>query len=347
MGRVARSLLGISSEEVTFERRGFRPTPSSIREHLEEVGRSFVTGYLAALEDGRAKPLTRRLDAVAPRYRGFAYEGAAMGLGLGDFFASVLLPWRRPRLSAFLAGPGAPHTYLMHVGAGWALARAPLSVEALSSRLDPVLRWLSLDGWGFHQGYFHPAETVVAGRLPRRLRRWVDGRGDPYALRAFDQGVGRSLWFVEGAAVEEIAVTIARFPPARRADLWSGAGLACAYAGGVGPEAVERLGRLAGPYRPHLAQGAAFAAEARRSAGHPTPETETACQLLCGVSAETAAAVSRDLGRDLPPERPGEPAFEVWRRRIQDHFRHHFRAQSNVQEVQPWAATPASSRATA
>lgn len=339
MGRLARHLLGISPEEVRFDRRGFRDPGPPVRGHLEEVGRSFVGGYLAALEDGRAEALALRLDRTPPRYRGFAYEGAAMGLALTDFFAGMLQPRRSPRLVEFLAGPGAPHTYLVHVGAGWALARAPLAIDGLFARLHPVQRWLTLDGWGFHQGYFHPAETCRGQRLPRRLCRWAEGRGDAYALRAFDQGVGRSLWFVEGAGVEEIAAAIAAFPEPRRGDLWSGVGLACAYAGGVDRSAVERLRELAGPGRPQLAQGATFAAEARRSAGNPTEETEMACRVLCGGSAEAAAARTEQASRDLPPDRPGEPVFEIWRRRIQDRF-----IEEIEEEVDTCPATPAPAR---
>lgn len=302
-------LLGISPDEVSFARRGFTCRDEAVRLHLEEVGRAFVAGYTAALEEPAVDALARRLEAM-PRARwGFAYEGAAMALTLLDFFT----PWRRSHLQALIDGPGRPHTYLVHVGLGWALARLPVRLAPALERLDPLLRWLTLDGFGFHQGFFHHRRTVEGRQaVPRRVRG--------YGRRAFDQGLGRSLWFVRGADVEAIARTVATFPEPRRADLWSGVGLGCAYAGGIDRASVERLGEAAGVYRPSLAQGAVFAAKARHLAGNLVPATELACQVLCGCSAAEAAAVSDQAGRDLPPdgEEGGLPAFELWRRRIQE-----------------------------
>jgi hypothetical protein len=177
--------------------------------------------------------------------------------------------------------------------------------------MDPLLGWLAADGYGFHEGYFHPRRFVESRALPPR----VSG----YARRAFDQGLGRSLWFVHGADPARIAAAIARFAAPRRADLWSGAGLACAYAGGSGPRETAALASMAGPCRPALAQGAAFAAGARERAGNPAPHTELACLTLCGCSAAAAAAVTDTALQGLAPV--GDlPAYEAWRLRIQQHF---------------------------
>lgn len=309
LGTIRVALLGISEDEVSFERRGFLDPGTGIREHLEGVGRQFVTGYTAALETGGVSRLESRLESVPAALRGFAYEGAAMALALLDFF----LPWRS-RVGELLSGAGDPHTYLVHVGAGWALARLPGSPERFLARLrHPQRRWLAMDGYGFHQAYFHPRETVEDQEIPRRVHE--------YFRRAFDQGVGRCLWFVRGAQVDVIAETVDRFAEHRHGDLWSGVGLAATYAGGVDLAAIERLTRLCGPHRAELAQGSVFAAEARRRAGNLTPATERACEVLTGVSAEEAAAWSRDCGEELPPDRPQEPGFEVWRQRIMEVWR--------------------------
>ncbi|HEX9941410.1 MAG TPA: DUF1702 family protein [Thermoanaerobaculia bacterium] len=305
-----RRLFGISPEETSFARRRFRGEAAAVRERLEQVGLCFVQGYNAALEDDRPLPLAARIEEEVEReFRGFAYEGAGMALALLD----ALTPGRRNRLSRFLAGPGDAHAYIIHIGAGWILARLPLSPERLLARLaDPVLRWLALDGYGFHEGFFRWPRAVVRQEVPRKLRG--------YARQGFDQGLGRSLWFVDGADVRLIPRTIGAFPAARRAGLWSGVGLACGYAGGRTRAEVEELRRAAGPWAPQLAQGVAFAAKARERAGNPAAPTELACQVICGMSAAGAAAVTDAALAGLPADRPGEPAFEVWRRRIQEHF---------------------------
>jgi len=305
MGRLARTLFGISDDEVSFERRGFRGADEPQREHLETVGGSFVTGYRAGLAEDRLEALATRLDAVASDFRGFAYEGAAMALTLRD----ALRPWRK-RVPAYLAGPAAAHTYLAHVGVGWALARLPGGPERHAARMDRVLGWLVLDGYGFHHGFFGWPRAVSRQIVPPGL--------GAYARRVFDQGLGRSLWFVEGAGVERIAGTIAAFAPVRRSDLWSGVGLACAYAGGVPRTAVESLRTLAGRDQPALAQGAAFAALARVAADNVAPWTELACEVLCGGTAAETAALANGVGARLSDDDRTPSKYELWRRGVQE-----------------------------
>lgn len=300
-------LFGIAPEEATFARRGFRESDLGARRRLEEVGSTFLQGYHMALEEDQPEALADRLNAVPAELRGFAFEGAAMALALLDRLA----PWRRNRWPTFVRGPGAAHVYMVHVGLGWVLARLRRRVEPVLARLDPLLGWLVIDGYGFHEGYFHWRRSVQAQAVPSRLAG--------YARRVFDQGLGRSLWFVEGADVPRLASTLATFPEERQPDLWSGVGLACAYAGSLEETALKALRELAGPYQPQLAQGAAFAAKARQRAGNPAAHTERACVVLCCLSASAAAALTDAALEHLPSAGP-EPVYEVWRCRIQAHF---------------------------
>jgi hypothetical protein len=305
--RLRKRVLGISPAEASFARRGFRSSDPLARRHLEQIGYTFLQGYYAALEHDEPAELAIRLGAIEAGLRGFAFEGAAMGLALLDY----LTPWNKRRVDTFLNGPGAEHLYMVHVGIGWALARLPGRIERALAGMDSLLRWLALDGYGFHAGYFEWHRYVEGRMLPRRL--------SGYAWRAFDQGLGRSLWFVEGADVNRIPATIVAFPPSRQGDLWSGVGLACAYAGGVERPALEALWEAAGHYRPDIAQGVAFAAKARELAGNPTAHTEMACLALCGMTAHAAASVTDSALRHLPPDH-AIPAYEVWRQRIRAQF---------------------------
>ena len=305
--RTRRAVFGISPEEVLVTRRGFHVVETSTVSRLERVGTEFLRGFHAALEDASGAVLASRLNReVEPEFRGFAFEGAGMALMLLD-----RLHLERNSLADFLAGPGDPHKYMVIVGAGWAFARLPwlrARLDRAMAPLDPVLRWLAVDGYGFHEGYFHWPESIGRCRLPRG----VTG----YAVRAFDQGLGRSLWFVQGIQPEPVAAAIARFPSSRHADLWSGVGLACTYAGGADRPAILRLRELAGAYVNNLAQGASFAAEARIRAGNPVQHSDLVCHLVCGMSAEEAAAIPREELSGLPADGQ-EPAYEVWRQRIQ------------------------------
>jgi enediyne biosynthesis protein E3 len=305
LGRVRRRFLGLSTAEASFARRGFIASEEESRQRLEQIGVTFLSGYHAALEETRFDPLARRLSAVDAEFRGFAFEGAAMGLGLLDYFT----PWRKNRWRTFTERLGEPHIYMMHVGLGWALARLRRSVTSHLAQLDPLLGWLVVDGYGFHSGYFNWPRYIERREIPSRL--------DDYSRRVFDQGLGRSMWFVKGADVAMVASTINAFPFVRRDDLWSGVGLACAYAGGCGPAAIESLRTAASEHLPALAQGVAFAAKTRQRAANLNAHTETVSRVICGLSANDVAAITDTALEGLHKE--GElPAYEEWRRRIRN-----------------------------
>lgn len=326
LGRFRRMILGTSPREVTFARRGFRAGEPDARRRLERVGACFLHGFHTALMLNDPWDIASELEAVEQEDLGFAYEGAAMAIAMLDH----LLPWRiynesemaatmfdhflpclERRLSGFINGPGAAHVYMVHVGVGWALARLRLRIEPTLASLHPLLKWLVIDGYGFHEGYFHWRRSVRRGMVPSELTG--------YARRAFDQGVGRSLWFVDGAAVPLIEQTVRSFHRDRHADLWSGVGLAATYSGAADSQSLAALRDACDSYGPALAQGAAFAAKARQLAGIPADHTEAACEILCGMSANEAAAVTDAALGDLPGAGP-LPKYEVWRTAIQRHF---------------------------
>ena len=302
-------LFHISESETTFRRRGFPSGLPIAQSHLEEVGRFFLLGYHAAVDWGISKSLTESLAQVDSEYQGFSYEGAAMGLGLLD----ALSIGKKSRWKTFVDGPGQPHKYVVHVGLGWVVARLPWlrsRPEKFISHLDPLLKWLVLDGYGFHEGYFHWKKwSPESGRRPN-----FSG----YAARAFDQGLGRCLWFVSCADAVRAANLIERFEPDRQRDLWSGVGLACAYAGKPNAEELEFLMRSAGPHVSHFRQGITFGAEARELAGIPTEHTERTCQVACGMSASEAARMTYAAIPPITNDSSIVPAYETWRSQIRE-----------------------------
>lgn len=300
-------LLKIDPREAEFSRRGFNCSSPEVRDHLERIGRTFLRGYHAALSGPNQQKLATVLDEIELEYRGFGYEGAAMALVLLD----AVTPWKQ-RFADFLVGAGRNHIYMLHVGAGWGFARLPWVRRRIESEIrgfDPVLRSLAIDGFGFHEGYFH---------WQKRLQSKISALS-PQGRHIFHQGLGRSLWFVKGADPAEIARTIGSFAFAYQADAWSGIGLACAYAGGIDRSEIEKIYWYAAPFRAALAQGAAFAAKTRLRAGNPVPYTEAACAIFCNMSAEKAAALCDEtLSRvDLHYSCP----YQYWRELLQERLR--------------------------
>jgi enediyne biosynthesis protein E3 len=308
MGRLARKIFNLAGDERAFLRSLSGGPDGPMRRRMEEIARSFSEGCHAALEEPRPGPLAARLARLEPELQGFAYEGAGLGLALLD----ATTPWRLHRLRDFIAGEGSPQSYMLHVGSGWIMGRLPVSRRRFLATLDPLLRWFTFDGLGFHDAFFHGRRLIERALPPRRI--------SGFALRPFDVGVGRRLWLVPGPDVSSIAPLVAAFPASRHSDLWTGVGEACAFAGGRDAAAIEEVLQAAGPHGPCLALGAAFSAEVRARAGIPSPHTDLACRLLCRMDAAAAAEVARESLTNLPPD--GEvPAWEIWRQRVRERFR--------------------------
>jgi enediyne biosynthesis protein E3 len=309
-----RRLLTPSTSQTLLSVRGFHVKDAQSRELLESVGGHFLQGYGYAAESARGRHAEVGLEGVPSRFRGFAYEGAAMGFAMVDGF------FGGHRLAQFLEGRAQDHLYMSYVGIGWAMARLP-RFRWPRLEFDPLLRWLVLDGYGFHQAYFRTRRYIRECYREERFPWPADDPGG-YAGRAIDQGIGRALWFVAGTDPAQAAIEIGRFPQARRPDLFAGVGLAATYAGGATSAELRELLRLAAPYRCELAQGAAFAAEAAKHAGIDAPHAEIGTRVFCDATVTQAAKVvintMPDARTAATPSDP--PAYEVWRRRIAAEF---------------------------
>lgn len=310
-GRLRCRIFLPDQSEVKFERRGFWAPDSTRQANLEKVGTIFLEGFAYGMGGQSIPEMESSLEMVEPAFRGFAYEGCSMALGVRDGIAPLGGHW----VSDSLASRGAAHIYMAYIGVGWAMARLPrMRWRAIEPR-DPLLRWLVLDGYGFHQAYFRTSQY-----LDGQYQAPIPGWRSEYANRVVDQGIGRALWFANGSDVAHVADAIGKFAPARRADLWSGAGLASVYAGGVDAGELADMVRLAGEYRSHAAQGAVFAAAARLLPDLVTPGTELGVKVHCGMSVQEAAALSDEARLDLPETDDPVPAYEVWRERIRARF---------------------------
>lgn len=293
-----------------LDKRGFHEKDPVTRELLETIGQKFLAGFAYAAQARSPADAEQRLEEVPRQFRGFAYEGAAMSFTILD----AMPLGGKGRLAGFLDGRGNDHIYMAYVGIGWAMARLPRFLWAKISAPDPLLRWLVLDGYGFHQAYFR-TRRYVHERYQDPGFGWPPDGPSWYASRVIDQGIGRAMWFVGGADAGLVATMIDTFPAVRQPDLYSGAGLAATYAGGADEEELRLLRRRAGAQASQVAQGSAFAAKARVRANLVVPHTAVATQVFCGMTPAEAARVTDEVRPDEPVE--GDlPAYEVWRQRI-------------------------------
>jgi enediyne biosynthesis protein E2 len=316
LGTMRRFVFTPSFDKVTFDGRGFLRPPAAVATALESIPQSVILGFEFGIACPGLPEIERRLLLLAEDLRGFGYEGATMALTIRD----VMGGGKRRLTERLLRGPGAPHTFLAFIGIGFAMARLPRRLWAkvvpdlTGVPYFPAMTWLAVDGYGFDRAYFDTKRWLRPDYRPSPYP-W---QGEPeYFLRVLDQGFGRALWFIHGADTDRVVEALRRFPAARHADLWSGVGLAAAFAGGAEQASLEKLGTISGEYLPEVAQGAVFAAKARVQAGNTTPHTEMAVRAWCGMSMTEASALADESSQRAVGERI---PYEAWRQNTRRYF---------------------------
>jgi hypothetical protein len=319
LGTLRRLALTPKLRTVTFAHRGFPGAESPAAQHLESVPQSVICGFEWGIEHRRLWDVERRLETVSPDNRGFAYEGAAMAYAVRDAMAGG----RGTRTKELLEGPGLPHIFLTYIGIGFAMARLPrvlwrnIMPDLEGVPFFPTMSWLAVDGYGFDRAYFH-TRHVIDEQRPFKPYPWT-GRAD-YFPRAADQGVGRALWFIHGALPDRVAAAVDAFAPGRRADLWSGVGLAATFAGGCPADGLASLRDAAGGYADEVALGSVFAATARTAAGHVPEHSALAVEVFTGGPVADAVTLAATTAVESGEGPGGSPTYELWRERIRTHF---------------------------
>lgn len=315
---VRRSLLAPSLHSVGFAARGFGPCADEARARLEPVPRAVVCGFEWGMESRDLAEVEHRVDLVSVEHRGFVYEGVAMAYTV----RAAMAGGRPHQLRDLLLGPASQHIFLTYIGIGFAMARLPrvlwskIMPDLAPCPYHPTMSWLAVDGYAFDRAYFDTRRWIGQQRRPAP-HPWLGSR--EYFPRAFDQGVGRALWFVHGADPAAVTAAVDRFDADRRADLWSGVGLAATFAGGCGPDGLAELRRRSETAHAELALGAIFALKARSYAGHVPEHTEHAVAALAGVDVADGLAIAD--ATEVDPELTGDAAaYEAWRTRIRARF---------------------------
>lgn len=290
-----------SFEEVTTQKRGFEVDDVYFKKHIEGIGRAFVTGYNTSLIDNNPKITNESLNQnIENKLLGFAFEGAAMGLVINDFFNPLNRGFEN-----FLS-VAHKHEYMLYVGAGWAVVRLPFKRMLINKLKRNILHSLVYDGIGFHEGYFNWRRSIVDKKIPKYLKK--------NEYKFYYQGLGRSLWFVLGGNAKKINQTINSFDCDKKEDLWSGVGLAATYAGGR-EDTLFPLKELSKDYYPCLAQGSTFASKARLRADNVTVQNKYACKIFCDMTIEEAAKITDDCLNEMDL-----PDYSLWQSKIKKVF---------------------------
>lgn len=299
-------VLKISYDAVLVKNRGFQVRDNGVKELLEQIGTTFLDGYHAVLKD--PVNFISQLELVPLEFRGFAYEGVGMAVKLLDFFRFN----GRNSFQYFTQHEGEAHSYMVHIGAGWSYAKLPVFPKRDFQRQHPVYKWLIVDGIGFYYGYFHWESIRNRTKPPRKIK------AGSYMENAFYQGLGRSLWFVFGADLEAVSTSIKDFPSNFHNDLWSGVGLASAYAGGLKPASYSDIRNFAGDNLAAYLQGVAFANTARKEARTPAVHTAMTSLAMCNMNPVQITNLTYESLKEAKNMQNQIPTYQNWRTTLQN-----------------------------
>ncbi|MFC7592941.1 DUF1702 family protein [Nonomuraea antimicrobica] len=287
--------------ESDLGRRRFRLRGGAARTVFTNAERSYVFGYNAVMSRE-----VEKVEEIREEQRPFGYEGAAAACTVLD----LLTLTRGRRLHELLAGPAQHHRHAAYLGAGRGYALLRLRPVWGARRAHPLLRWLAVDGFGFQWSLTRADRMVGQRTMPDLFTR--------AHCAVFDQGLGRLLWYHDGAAPDDVAARIGGYPAVRRADLWSGVGFAATYTGGAEPEELWWLTEHAAAdgFRAYLAQGCAFAAAARLRSGALPDHGTRAVAILAGTEPDEAASWTDQALIALGHEAHTHDDFQTWQSHI-------------------------------
>jgi len=240
--------------------------------------------------------LIDHLESSENEFRSVAYEAASMELAIADLSGGTELKnWQ-----LFAQKNSVKHSAQIHAGLGWALAQQNKPLFEIPEKIIPLERGRVLDGYGYYDGMFRQRQTIKNKKIPEGI--------DSVSLHAYDQGVGRSLWYISQGETDKLKSMITVFPATRHPALWRGIGVATAYVGGFNETDLNSVFSLASDNQVSLMIGICLAARARSKAGAMTHDTEMACNICCKMSATKAA----ELTIKAEPDTHDANAYAGW-----------------------------------
>jgi hypothetical protein len=186
---------------------------------MEEIRQTFLQARSVTASAESVAGLLEALGKTNAPYRPVAHEGAAMELALKDFSTnSDLSLW-----NSFLTKS---ETYLIshaHIGLGWAVAHQEISPSPVLVNMRSMMKFYFFDGWGYYDGTFKQRHAIRNKKMPEAL--------DQKHLHAYDQGIGRSIWYSCLGKIDRVKEVISSFTAERQKDLWRGIGIGCSFVG--------------------------------------------------------------------------------------------------------------------
>lgn len=252
---------------------------NSIASKIESIFAIFQMAQQDACSIDDVDELIKKLETTETEFLSVAYEGAAMELALKDFSeGDNITKWNA------LLEKSKKHACQIYIGMGWAIAKEQRKSLPFIESLNSNMLYRIWDGCGYYDGIFRQRQ-VIKGQI--RLE-YIEEKN----YSAYDEGLGRSIWYLNKGDVAKVSEMIQNFSSARHSDLWRGIGIACSYVGGFDEQTLNSLVPSAGQYSSQLGIGAAMVAKSRIDADSLTNEIELACSVFNQLTAEEAMKIT-------------------------------------------------------
>lgn len=194
-----------------------------------------------------------------PEYVSVIYEACSARLAAIELKSTApeLREWKH-----FFDAFADRHRSQLFVGLGWSLAET--GVTDFFKDFSSSDQWRMADGYGYYSGLFKRREAVRQQLIPEEIPLSLSG--------GFDQGLGRSFWYLTQGDPARIQELILLFREERHPSLWRGVGLAMSYVGGVDKTLLDTVLAHAGPHLSAFKSGALLAIDGRSKTGLHTAD---------------------------------------------------------------------------
>jgi len=224
-------------------------------DNIQLIQSVFQEAQNYASKENDRKAILSHLNKIKHAFTSVAYEGTSFILAERSIKNNnSLKDWEY-----FLKETKGLHDSQIHVGLGWAIAAINADLNLYTQKITPLLYSRVLDGYGYYYAIFKRRIAIRSAQIPNNIR--------PDQVSAFNQGIGRSLWYLAEGKIEKLTRLIQLIQSERHGDLWRGIGIAYTYVGGEPIESIERINLLSGEYNKEFLCGIALALYARNKSG--------------------------------------------------------------------------------
>ncbi|HNH75653.1 MAG TPA: DUF1702 family protein [Candidatus Obscuribacter sp.] len=255
------------------------PKIPTAKKRASQIPLDLFADSFNSVGDNDLKDLVASLSGLSLVERVVFFEGA--------FSAAICQDMTRPleySRAAELASIAPGHIAGLGLGAGHALSRLGSPADLSPAVADQYLGWLAMDAHGMHEGYFNWYNSVYELAVPEGLCE--------VSREAFDQGLGRAIWFIASSDWRSIEGLVSRFPISRRFNLWRGIGLMAGFWGADDEQQFKKLFNASGKFKAFFQQGVAHAVCMRYDMDEVLDYTAAASELICGAPTEKVAEMA-------------------------------------------------------